>query len=167
MKSKTYILWLLLIIVLILWCFFPIIIRNFVSAENNQNLFGNVYEALNSLFSGFAFAGLIFTIIQQNNQLKMQKEELSLQRHELELTRIELNRSASAQESTEKSIKSQAMLMEYSARLDGIKILLQTYKENSKSPQYTFQAKEQFIDKANKLEKEIEMLMDDLLKIAK
>lgn len=54
---------------------------------NNPNrdkiTIGDQYGAVNSLFSGLAFAGLIYTII-------LQKNELTLQRKELELTRDEL-----------------------------------------------------------------------------
>lgn len=52
------------------------------SAEQGQ--FGDQFGAVNALFSGLAFAGLIFTII-------LQKKELSLQREELSDTRKELN----------------------------------------------------------------------------
>lgn len=162
MKNKTYLLLLLLLFVIVLWSIYPIIIDKFIPADNNRGLFGDSYGALNTLFSGFAFVALIYTIIQQNIQLEMQKEELSLQRNELELTRIELNRSAVAQESTEKSIKNQAKLMEYSSRLDGLRTLLQTYKDNSASSQNTFQDKEIFRRKAKVVEQKIEHLIEEL-----
>ena len=49
-----------------------------------QGQFGDQFGAVNALFSGLAFAGLIFTII-------LQKKELALQREELSQTRKELN----------------------------------------------------------------------------
>lgn len=45
--------------------------------------FGDLFGSINALFSGLAFAGLIYTII-------LQKQELSLQRKELISTRIEI-----------------------------------------------------------------------------
>ena len=50
--------------------------------EDKQGIFGDMFGAVNALFSGFAFAGLILTLI-------MQRKELSLQRDELEQTRKE------------------------------------------------------------------------------
>ena len=47
-----------------------------------QGQFGDMFGAVNALFSGLAFAGLILTLI-------LQKKELSLQRDELEQTRNE------------------------------------------------------------------------------
>lgn len=49
-----------------------------------RGTFGDMFGAINALFSGCAFAGLIYTIRQQS-------EELSLQRTELQLTRDELS----------------------------------------------------------------------------
>lgn len=48
-----------------------------------RGTFGDMFGAVNALFSGLAFAGMIITLLQQ-------KEELSLQRKELEETRKEL-----------------------------------------------------------------------------
>lgn len=51
--------------------------------------FGDIFGAVNALFSGLAFAGLIFAIL-------LQREDLELQRQELKLTTQELARSAEA-----------------------------------------------------------------------
>ena len=53
--------------------------------------FGDSFGALNALFSGLAFAGIIYTI-------QLQRKELNYQREELRLTRFELKRSTDAQE---------------------------------------------------------------------
>lgn len=45
--------------------------------------FGDKFGAVNALFSGLAFAGLIFTIILQKNELALQRKELSLTHDEL------------------------------------------------------------------------------------
>lgn len=49
----------------------------------DRGAFGDMFGAVNALFTGLAFAGLMFTIYQQ-------RQELSLQRTELEQTRQEL-----------------------------------------------------------------------------
>lgn len=50
--------------------------------EEKQGIFGDMFGAVNALFSGLAFAGLIITLI-------LQRRELALQRDELEHTRNE------------------------------------------------------------------------------
>ena len=75
---------LLFLVVIILWfcmpftwlhCFFPEI--------KPTEQFGDRFEAVNALFAGLAFAGVIFAII-------LQWKELGLQRKELEDTRAEI-----------------------------------------------------------------------------
>ncbi len=56
----------------------------FASDRPSPGQFGDMFGAVNALFTGLAFAGLIYTII-------LQREELGLQRKELRLTRRELN----------------------------------------------------------------------------
>ena len=50
----------------------------------NRGQFGDMFGGLNALFSALAFAGLLYAIALQRN-------ELALQRRELELTRVELH----------------------------------------------------------------------------
>jgi hypothetical protein len=54
---------------------------------SNRGEFGDMFGAVNALFSGLAFAGLIFTIHVQRRELSLQRQELSLQRRELEASR--------------------------------------------------------------------------------
>lgn len=68
------------IIVILLW-----LISGFVLYDRqDRGSFGDMFGAVNSLFSGLAFVGVIFAIL-------LQKSELALQRKELELTRNELS----------------------------------------------------------------------------
>lgn len=55
----------------------------FLYPESDRGTFGDMFGAVNALFSGLAFAALIYTVL-------LQRYELSLQRKELELTRAEL-----------------------------------------------------------------------------
>jgi hypothetical protein len=66
--------------------------------------FGDMLGAVNSLFSGLAFAGVIYAIL-------LQRRELSLQRLELELTRQELARSAEAQAKSAGLLTRQVQIM--------------------------------------------------------
>lgn len=54
-----------------------------INDPEKQGQFGDQFGAVNALFSGLAFAGLIFTIILQKNELALQRKELSLTHEEL------------------------------------------------------------------------------------
>lgn len=66
--------------VIMVWAMTFFLYFNYNSEERGQ--FGDMFGAVNALFSGLAFAGLIITLI-------LQREELSLQRDELKQTRKE------------------------------------------------------------------------------
>jgi hypothetical protein len=72
--------------------------------------FGDMFGAVNALFSALAFAILIHT-------MWLQREELALQREELEQTREELRRSANAQEASQKALEDQIELLTVSTRM--------------------------------------------------
>lgn len=82
--------------------------------ENTRGTFGDQFGAVNALFSGFAFAGLIYTIILQRKDLKLQRRDLKLQRRdllyqrkELELNRKELKLTRMELELTRKEMENQ------------------------------------------------------------
>ena len=83
--------------------------------------FGDMFGVVNTLFSGLAFAGVIYAIL-------LQREDLTLQREELKLTRAELRRSAEAQEKSERALSVQAVASAQSARLSAINYLLDHYQ---------------------------------------
>lgn len=70
--------------------------------------FGDMFGFVNAIFSGLAFAGLIYTAFMQRVELSMQREELILQRKEMELNRGELKKQSDAQLATEKTLREQA-----------------------------------------------------------
>lgn len=55
-----------------------------------MGVFGDSFGALNTLFSGLAFSGIIVSIVLQSQQLKLNMEEIRLNREELEQTRNEI-----------------------------------------------------------------------------
>lgn len=84
------------------------------SGENGLTkggLFGDMFGALNALFSGLAFAGVIITILLQSKELGLQREELKAQREEM-------HRFADAQEKSEEALSKQAESMEIAAKLN-------------------------------------------------
>ena len=58
-------------------------ISSCIADSEKQGQFGDQFGAVNALFSGLAFAGLIFTIILQKKELALQREELTQTREEL------------------------------------------------------------------------------------
>lgn len=56
----------------------------------DRGTFGDMFGSINTLFSGLAFGGIIYTIYQQRAEFKLQREELILQRQEVAQTNKEL-----------------------------------------------------------------------------
>lgn len=92
----------------------------FVLFEDDQarGLFGDSFGGLTSLFSGLAFAGMIYAIILQSRELALQREELQLTRQELRASRSEQKKSAQAQE----KLATQQLL---TARINGLSAIVQ------------------------------------------
>ena len=68
---------------------FPFLVNCWFSDWEKSGTFGDTFGALNALFSGLAFAGVITTILIQKSELKNQRIELQLQRIEMQETRKE------------------------------------------------------------------------------
>lgn len=83
--------------VLLIWCLFWYLIdRNITSTstpvqtnEAARGLFGDKFGAVNALFSGLAFAGIIFTIFLQRRELALQRSEIEEQNETLRQQRFE------------------------------------------------------------------------------
>ena len=59
-------------------------------SELEKGKFGDTFGALNALFAGLAFAGVIYAILLQQKELALQRKELKLQRKTLEATEVEI-----------------------------------------------------------------------------
>ena len=71
------------------WLLSWILIDLCISECNNRGTFGDKFGAVNALFSGLAFAGLIVTLLYQKEELKLQREELKETRNELNAQKLE------------------------------------------------------------------------------
>lgn len=58
--------------------------------EGERGIAGDMFGAINSLFSGLAFSGIIYTVLIQRKELRLQRNELSLQRQEVRRSTEEL-----------------------------------------------------------------------------
>lgn len=72
--------------------------------------FGDMFGMVNSLFSGAALLGLIYTVT-------LQMHEIYLQREELKLTRDELKKSAEAQKDSAEALTLQVLISAITAQL--------------------------------------------------
>ena len=99
-KQKWVFPTLLFVGVIIVYVVFWLVIDCRIDDSNIRGVFGDKFGAVNALFSGLAFAGLILTLI-------LQREELSLQRDELEQTREELSKQRTEFETQNKNLKLQ------------------------------------------------------------
>jgi hypothetical protein len=83
------------IVLVLLSIAFPFAVNYFFSDWAKSGTFGDTFGALNAIFSGLAFAGIIITILIQRSELQNQRLELQLQRTEMKETRKEflLNRT--------------------------------------------------------------------------
>lgn len=122
-KDRLAVLWWMFVVIGLIWIGSYIIISMNFTKEDRGPL-GDTFGAINSLFSGLAFCGIIYTIM-------LQRKELRLQREELANTRSELKRSADAQEETKKQMERQANNLKISAMLSALSTLAQFYKKQA------------------------------------
>lgn len=89
-KSRLWI-WIIIAIVgvIAMWGLSWWGINKFIDEPTNQGTFGDMFGAVNALFSGLAFAGLIVTLLYQKEELKLQREELRETRNELNAQKLE------------------------------------------------------------------------------
>lgn len=79
-KTTSRPFWVVALLVVIVWAISGMILY----ALPERGTFGDMFGAVNSLFSGLAFAGIIYTVWLQRKELQLQRKELSLTRDELE-----------------------------------------------------------------------------------
>jgi hypothetical protein len=104
----------LALIVLLLWAASGLLLYG----HPDRGTIGDMFGAVNALFSGLAFAGVVYAIF-------LQRRELELQREELRATRVELSRSAEAQEKSERALVQQVEAAEFGHRLAALNNMLE------------------------------------------
>ena len=120
MSKDTKIILIAGVAVFIMWILCWILLGG--KPNDERGTFGDMFGAVNALFSGFAFLGVIYAIL-------LQRTELSLQRDELALTREELKKSANAQEKSEKALAKQAEAMEKTALVNSLTASLESLEK--------------------------------------
>lgn len=92
---RTFLIFALL--VLVIWACNLAVVYQLFPDWPTRGQFGDLFGSVNSLFSGLAFAGLIYTILLQGHELSLQREELRLQREEMARSREQLAEQARLQ----------------------------------------------------------------------
>ncbi|MDX6269286.1 MAG: hypothetical protein QOD28_509 [Acidobacteriota bacterium] len=108
------------LIVVTLWAISAVLIIRFISTWTDRSSFGDMFGAVNALFSGLALSGVTYAIFLQQRELKLQREELTA-------TRVELERSAAAQERSEQALIKQVEAQNMAARLTALSSILSHY----------------------------------------
>lgn len=71
-KQNKFIMTSIFLGVVVIWILSWLIITHFIKDPTEQGTFGDTFGAVNALFSGLAFAGLIVTLLYQKEELKLQ-----------------------------------------------------------------------------------------------
>ena len=80
------------------------------------------FGSVNALFSGLAFAGLIYAIHLQRKELSLQRAELRLQREEMAASRGELAAQVTAQNCLARATIGQIRVAAAQARIEAMKM---------------------------------------------
>lgn len=75
--------------VIVIWLLSIFIIPHCFQKWEERGQFGDMFGAVNALFSGLAFAGVIIAILLQRKELELQREELEQTRREFQRQTIE------------------------------------------------------------------------------
>lgn len=136
-----------------LWLGSFLLITSTIPTWENRGQLGDLFGSVNALFSGLAFAGLIYTIFLQRNELRLQREELKLQREEMAKSREELAEQAKVLKAQFLSSVAQLKAVASQTRIEAIKI---------DSFQHVEHAREKYADQIREEAKLIENITEQL-----
>lgn len=143
----------LLFIVIGIWVLSAVLILLFLEDWDKRGTFGDLFGAVNALFSGMAFAGLLYTII-------LQKHDINLQREEIAANRLELKKSAKAQQNSEKALKEQVEQMKITSKLNALNTIINFYNLQIANPNNSEEIIVKSREKRRQAIKEIDTLID-------
>ena len=151
-KSKSNLLIKLILLVIIIWGLSAFLIMVFLSEWSERGTFGDLFGAVNALFSALAFAALICTIVLQREEIKQNREEIVLNRKELE-------KSAKLQRKAQEVLIQQVEQTHLSAKMNAMRTLVDYYNNQILNPKST----EEIIEKAKQKRKQIIVQIDQLI----
>ncbi len=151
-NSKNNVLIKLIFVVVTIWGLSAVLIMVFLSEWSDRGTFGDLFGAVNALFSALAFAVLIYTII-------LQREEIKQNRAEIVLNRKELEKSAKLQRKAQEVLIRQVEQTHLSAKMNAMRTLVDYYNNQISNPKST----EEVIEKAKQKRKQIIVQIDQLI----
>lgn len=91
-KKSNGIVWitLLVMVAVCVWAGSAVFIRGVYPTLEQSGQFGDMFGAINALFSGVALGGVVVAIFYQRSELKLQRKELELTREEMKNQREEM-----------------------------------------------------------------------------
>lgn len=146
----------LLAFILLLWVSYPVVLSRWLPLPAEAGPFGDMYGALNTLFSGVALAGIVLAIL-------LQQRELQLQRRELELTRLELSRSADAQSATQEELQHQTTIHLKAAAISSLAAMMSSHSSTLRDLSTTNdQNREVAREQLNECSRQVKRLLEEL-----
>lgn len=143
----------MIVLVVAIWIASTVLIVFGLDNWSDRGTFGDLFGAVNALFSGLAFAGLIYTIV-------LQKQDLELQRNEIKLNRTELKKTAKAQQNSEKALIEQVEQMKVASKLNALKTLIDYYNIQITNPNNSSEIIAKAKEKRKSTIQEIDTLID-------
>ena len=142
----------LLLVVVSIWLLSAVFIIYFLDDWSSRGTFGDLFGAVNALFSALAFAALIYTIV-------LQREEIKENREEIKLNRKELSKSSKLQQKAQQVLVEQVEQTHLSAKMNAMRTLVDYYNNQISNPKNS----EEIIEKAKQKRKEIISQIDHLI----
>jgi len=81
-RDKPYLLYWLLLAVVLMWLLSWVFLMTHYNLPEHAGEFGDMFGAVNSLFSGLTFAGIGYSIVLQRREIRMQRDQISLNHKE-------------------------------------------------------------------------------------
>ena len=151
-KSRKSIFLYLIIGVIVLWSLSAIFTIVFIDQWSDRGTFGDLFGAVNALFSGLAFAALIYTII-------LQRDEIKTNRQEIVLNRKELAKASKLQQKSQLVLIQQVEQTHLSAKMNAMRTLVDYYNNQIANPK----SLPDTIERAKVKRKKIIHLIDELI----
>jgi hypothetical protein len=139
-------------LVVLIWALSAWLIMFFVSEWSERGTFGDLFGAVNALFSGLAFAVLIYTII-------LQREEIKENRREIVLNRKELQKSGKIQLKSQEVLIRQVEQTHLSAKMNAMRTIVDYYNNQISNPK----SSEEVVEMAKRKRKHIITQIDELI----
>ncbi len=154
-RKEEFMLVQLLVGVVLLWLLSLMAIYWIGDDWSIRGTIGDTFGAVNALFSGLAFAALVYTII-------LQRREIRLNRSEIELNRRELAKSVKAQNASQLALKQQVAQTHLSAKINAMNTIIGYYTSQIESDKSSPEVVERAKEKRRQIIHQIDVLIDGL-----